>query len=56
MRDKWSGKLGAMLSRPGVKPMKPAAPGPTRVAVQGELALDRITVVRNDLSLSLIHI
>jgi len=50
LRDKWSGKLGAMLSRPGVKPLKAAAPGPARVAVQGELALDRITVVRNDLS------
>ena len=50
LRDRWSGKLGAMLFRPSSKAMKVAVSRPERLPVQGELSLDQIKVVRNDLS------
>ena len=39
-----------MLGRARVKAAKPAIPRFTKPPVQGELSLDRIKVVRNDLS------
>ena len=51
VQNRWVSQLGSVLSRPARKPMKPAVVplGPT-VPVQGELSLDRIKVMRNDLS------
>jgi hypothetical protein len=49
-RKNWAGKLHGLLSRPARKPMRMALPLATKPAVQGELSLDRIKVVRNDLS------
>jgi hypothetical protein len=50
LRGSWTGKLKGLLSRPPGKPVRAAAPRLTKLAVQGELSLDRIKVVRNDLS------
>jgi hypothetical protein len=44
------GKLNNILGRVRPKAVKPAIPRFTKPAVQGELSLDRIKVVRNDLS------
>ena len=49
-RAKWAARLSVLFSRPAGKPAKVTLPGPARVHVQGQLALDRIKVVRNDLS------
>jgi hypothetical protein len=49
-RSKWAAKLTALFSRASGKPAKVTLTGPARAHVQGELALDRIKVVRNDLS------
>jgi hypothetical protein len=43
-------RLGGLLGRGRVKPQKPAIPRFSKTPVQGELSLDRIKVVRNDLS------
>jgi len=43
-------KLIGILGRVRPKTVKPAIPRFTKPAVQGELSLDRIKVVRNDLS------
>jgi hypothetical protein len=43
-------KLAAILGRVQVKAAKPAIPRFTKAPVQGELSLDKIKVVRNDLS------
>ena len=48
--ETWSGKLKALLARRARKPARVATPFATKLAVQGELSLDRIKVVRNDLS------
>ncbi|HVM49927.1 MAG TPA: hypothetical protein VMU04_18000 [Candidatus Acidoferrum sp.] len=47
---RWLSKLAALFSRPSSTPGKLKLPGSLRGQVQGELALDRIKVVRNDLS------
>ncbi len=44
------GKLTGMIRRVRVKEVKPAIPRFTKPAVQGELSLDKIEVMRNDLS------
>jgi hypothetical protein len=46
----WADKLRAMFSRPVANPAKVAYPAKIKLPVQGELSLDRIKVVRNDLS------
>ena len=48
--SKWAGKLSALLSRPGGKPVRAGMPRLAKLPVQGELSLDSIKVVRNDLS------
>jgi len=51
LQSRWVSQLGSMLSRPVRNPKKSAAePVPVKPAMQEELSLDRITVVRNDLS------
>ena len=50
LRDRWTGKLSGLLSRPGGRQVRTAVLPPARVAEQGELSLERIRVVRNDLS------
>jgi hypothetical protein len=50
LRNKWVGTLSGLLSRPGSKPVKLAMSRPPKLPVQGELSLDKIRVVRNDLS------
>ena len=50
LRTEWAGKLGALFSGPKSKPARVKLPGAPRLQVQGELALDKIKVVRNDLS------
>ena len=50
LRESWAAKLNGLLSRPASKPVRAAAPALPKLAVQGELSLDRIQVVRNDLS------
>ena len=42
--------MSAVLWRPRVKMAKPAIPRFTKESVQGELSLDKIKVLRNDLS------
>ena len=49
-QSKWSEKFSALLSRPGGKAASVAMPHPTKLPVQEELSLDKIKVVRNDLS------
>ena len=46
----WQAKLCGLLAHSGRKPVKPAIPRFPRPPVQGELSLDRIKVMRNDLS------
>ena len=46
----WQAKLCGLLARSGGKAVKPAIPRFPKPPVQGELSLDRIRVVRNDLS------
>jgi hypothetical protein len=46
----WQAKLRGLLARSGGKASKPAIPRFPKPPVQGELSLDRIKVVRNDLS------
>jgi hypothetical protein len=46
----WTQKLGVTFSRPARKPSRVALPSTPKLPVQGELSLDRIKVVRNDLS------
>ena len=45
-----AGKFSALLSRRGGKPVRVAMLRPTKLPVQGELSLDKIKVMRNDLS------
>jgi hypothetical protein len=47
---KWAGKLRTFFSRTARMPAKVILSSPTKLAVQGELSLDSIKVVRNDLS------
>jgi len=46
----WKSKFGGLLPRPSSKGVKPAIPRFTKAPVQGELSLDKIKVMRNDLS------
>jgi hypothetical protein len=46
----WAGKLTERFMRPNPKPAKAAIPHFSKPPVQAELSLDRIRVVRNDLS------
>ena len=46
----WKGKLAGMIGRVRVKEAKPAIPRFPKPPVQGELSLDKIKVMRNDLS------
>jgi hypothetical protein len=46
----WSGRLRALITRPGGEPGKVRVLPPPKLTVQGELSLDKIRVVRNDLS------
>ena len=48
--DEWKTKLAELLAKRRCKAAKPAIPRFTKPPVQGELSLDRIKVVRNDLS------
>jgi hypothetical protein len=48
--SRWKGKIGGLLPRPRSKVVKPAITRFTKPPVQGELSLDKINVVRNDLS------
>jgi hypothetical protein len=50
LRTKWTEKLRTLLPRPAGKKVRLTLPAATRPHVQGELALDKIKVVRNDLS------
>jgi len=46
----WLGRIKMRMSRIYVKPARPAAPRSAKSAVQTELSLDKVRVVRNDLS------
>jgi hypothetical protein len=46
----WRTKVTALLWRPRLKKAKPVIPRFTKQSVQGELSLDKIKVMRNDLS------
>jgi hypothetical protein len=46
----WQEKVCGLFARSGGKAAKPAIPRFPKPAVQGELSLERIKVVRNDLS------
>jgi hypothetical protein len=46
----WSQELSVLVARPFGKAAKPAIPQLPKPPVQGELSLDRVKVVRNDLS------
>jgi hypothetical protein len=46
----WKAKVGGLLRRPRSKAVKPVIPRFTKPPVQGELSLDKIKVLRNDLS------
>ncbi len=48
--DRWIAKADSWLSKVGTRPAKPAIPRFSKSPVQGELRLDQIKVVRNDLS------
>jgi hypothetical protein len=50
LRNAWAGKLAALVSRTRGKATAVATSRPSRLAVQGELSLEQIKVVRNDLS------
>jgi hypothetical protein len=47
---KWAAKSGGMFARPNRQTARPAVPKLSKRPVQGELSLDRVQVVRNDLS------
>ena len=50
LQSRWSSQLGSLLSRPASKPKAVfSAPAKSTQPVQGELSLDRVKVVRNDL-------
>jgi hypothetical protein len=46
----WTTKLIDRVTRPAPKPAKPAIPQFNKAPIQGEFSLDRVRVVRNDLS------
>jgi hypothetical protein len=46
----WTEKLGGRFARSCAKPISPAIPQFNKPPVQGELSLDRVQVMRNDLS------
>jgi hypothetical protein len=46
----WKEKPGVLIARPFGKAAKPAIPPFPKPPVQGELSLDRVKVMRNDLS------
>lgn len=46
----WRAKMGGLLVRPRRAVAKPAIPQFSKPPVQGELSLDRVKVMRNDLS------
>lgn len=46
----WKAKCDGLFKRAGGRAAKPAIPRFTRQPVQGELSLDKVKVVRNDLS------
>jgi hypothetical protein len=46
----WTAKATERFTHPKVKPAKPAVPQFSKPPVQAELSLDRIKVLRNDLS------
>ena len=48
--SRWRAKLSGLFDPAGGKAAKPAIPRFPKLPVQGELSLDRIKVVRNDLS------
>jgi len=48
--SRWKAKIGGLRSRPRAEVVRPAIPRFTKPPVQGELSLDKIQVVRNDLS------
>ena len=50
LQSRWASQLTALLSRPAARPAKVAVRVFGKPPVQGELSLDRIKVVRNDLS------
>ena len=50
LRTKWTEKLRSLLPHPAGKTVRLALPATPRPHVQGELALEKIKVVRNDLS------
>jgi hypothetical protein len=50
LQSRWSSQLGSLLSKPARKPkLIFSAPVKATAPVQGELSLDRVKVVRNDL-------
>ena len=50
LQNRWSSQLGSLLSSPVRKPKAVfSAPAKSTLPVQGELSLDRVKVVRNDL-------
>src|ERR1035438_942165 len=49
LRTKWTEKLRSLLPRPVGKTVRLTLPAAARPHVQGELALEKIKVVRNDL-------
>jgi hypothetical protein len=50
LAGKWAGKASALLPQRSVRSVKVAMSRPAKLPVQAELSLDRIKVVRNDLS------
>ena len=48
--SRWRAKVSVLLWRPRLKTAKPAIPRFTKQSVQGELSLEKIKVMRNDLS------
>lgn len=50
LRPRWADKLRALFPRPASRPARATLSSPNRPPVQGELSLDKIKVVRNDLS------
>jgi hypothetical protein len=51
LQNRWASQLKSLISRPARKPAKVAVvPAVSKLPMQGELSLDRIKVVRNDLS------
>jgi hypothetical protein len=48
--SRWMAKIGGLRSRPRAEVVKPAIPRFAKPPVQAELSLDKIQVVRNDLS------